>query len=61
VQDSLSLLAQVGISGTFAVFTLYFEAVLDIVIGMLTLVKPCKLLWQAQAAIIIGYSVVIAV
>jgi hypothetical protein len=61
VQDSLNLLARVGISGTLALFTLYFEAVLDMVVGILTLTKPCKLLWQAQAAIIIGYSVVIAV
>lgn len=60
VQGSLSLLARVGISGTFAVFTLYFEAVLDIVIGLFTLAAPSKLLWQIQAGIILGYSVVIA-
>ena len=60
VQDSLALLARVGIVGEFAVFTLYAEAVLDIVIGVLTLTKPSKALWQLQAIIVAGYSVVIA-
>jgi hypothetical protein len=60
VQDSLSLLAQVGIHSDIAVFTLYAEAALDIVIGILTLTKPNKALWQLQAIIVAGYSVVIA-
>lgn len=61
VQDSLKLLARVGIHGNFAVFTLYAEAVLDIIIGLLTWFKPSKTLWLLQAAIIAGYSLVIAV
>jgi len=60
VQDSLELLAKVGIVGQFGVFTLYAEAVLDIVIGVLTLAAPSKALWQLQAIIVAGYSVVIA-
>ena len=60
VQDSLDLLAKVGIHGQFAVFTLYAEAALDIVIGILTLTSPSKALWQLQAIIVVGYSVVIA-
>ncbi|CAG7856911.1 hypothetical protein MCAMS1_01574 [biofilm metagenome] len=61
VQDSLSLLARVGIHGEFALFTLYAEALLDIVIGVLTLTMPSKKLWLFQAAIVGGYSMVIGV
>jgi hypothetical protein len=60
VQDSLALLAKVGIVGQFGVFTLYAEALLDIAIGVLTLAAPSKALWQLQAIIVAGYSVVIA-
>ena len=60
VQDSLALLAKVGIVGQFAVFTLYAEALLDIAIGILTLTQPSKSLWLLQACIVGGYSVVIA-
>ncbi len=61
VQESLGLLARVGITGTLAIFTLYFEAVLDIVIGIVTVAVPSKKLWQLQAAIIIAYTLVISV
>ncbi|MBM4208731.1 MAG: hypothetical protein FJ190_12290 [Gammaproteobacteria bacterium] len=61
VQDSLGLLAKIGISGDFALFTLFAEALMDIVIGVLTLTMPSKKLWLFQAAIVGGYSVVIAV
>lgn len=60
VQDSLALLARVGIVGQFAVFTLYAEALLDIAIGVLTLSRPSKGLWLLQACLVGGYSVVIA-
>ncbi len=61
VEDSLALLARVGITSAFATFTLYFEAVLDITIGILTVAVPSKKLWQLQAAIIIAYTAVISV
>lgn len=61
VEDSLRLLARVGIYGNFALITLYGEALLDIVIGLLTLFKPSQRLWQVQAAIIVGYTAVISV
>jgi DoxX-like family len=60
IQDSLALLAKVGIHGGLAVITLYGEALLDIVIGVLTLTAPSKTLWLAQALIVAGYSLVIA-
>lgn len=61
MHDSLELLAKVGIFGAFAVFTLYAEAVLDMAIGLLTLVAPSKTLWLLQGAVVGGYSLVIAV
>ena len=61
VQDSLSLLAKVGIYGGFAVVTLYVEALLDILIGILTLSAPCRRLWLVQFLIIGAYSLVIVV
>jgi hypothetical protein len=60
VQDSLALLAKVGIVEQFSVFILYAEALLDIVIGILTLSRPSLSLWLLQACIVGGYSVVIA-
>lgn len=61
VEDSLKLLARVGFHGTFAVVTLYFEALLDIAIGLLTLTKPSQWLWRLQTTIIVGYTAVISV
>ncbi|MEQ1559115.1 MAG: DoxX-like family protein [Methyloglobulus sp.] len=61
VEESLKLLARIGIVGTCALFTLYGEALLDIAIGLLTLTKPSQRLWQVQAAIIVGYTAVISV
>ena len=59
--DSLALLAQVGLHGTPALVAMYGAALLDIVLGVLTLAYPVRWLWPAQAALIIGYSLVIAV
>jgi DoxX-like family len=61
VQDSLGLLARIGLEGNFALLTLYAEALLDIVIGCFTLIAPSKTLWQLQAAIILSYTLVISV
>lgn len=61
VEDSLKLLARVGIHGKLALITLYAEALLDIAIGLLTLFLPSQRLWQVQAAIIVGYTAVISV
>jgi hypothetical protein len=61
VQDSLALLARLSIVGTPALIALYFGATLDIVVGVLTLYAPCKTLWQAQAAIIAIYTLVITI
>ena len=54
VQDSLALLAKVGIHSGLAMFTLYGEALLDIVIGVLTLTAPSTTLRRLQAIIVAG-------
>lgn len=62
VQDSYELLARVGLYGTLATFALYGAAVLDLVLGVLTLAAPAhwrRRVWLAQLALIAGYTVLI--
>lgn len=58
--DSLSLLERVGLLGATALTTLYLAAALDIVLGLLTLLRPSKFLWQAQAMLIVAYTLIIS-
>ena len=58
VAESLALLARVGLS---SLFVLYSAALLDIAIGVAILVlKRRRWLWRLQMALIAGYSVIIA-
>lgn len=59
--DSLEMLSRVGLHGTAAQIALYGAALLDIALGILTLARPAPLLWRAQAALVIGYSAIIAI
>jgi hypothetical protein len=64
VQDSLALLARVGLQGTAAIVALYGAALLDLVLGVLTLAAPARWrrpMWLAQLALIAGYTVLITV
>ena len=61
VEDSLQLLERVGITGKGGYWLLYGESLLDIVIGILTLVRPGKSLWLLQMAIIAAYTATISV
>lgn len=61
VRDSLALLAQVGLYGTVATVALYASACLDLLLGILTLLRPNRRLWQVQIALIVSYSLIIAV
>lgn len=64
VQDSLALLARVGLHGAAALLALYGAATLDVVLGVLTLALPRarrRWLWPAQLALIGGYTVLITV
>jgi uncharacterized protein YbjT (DUF2867 family) len=59
VEDSLALLARVGLAHTWI---LYAAALLDIAIGVaIFAVQRRKWLWRLQLALIAGYSMVIAV
>jgi len=60
-RDSLELLGQVGLHDDAALFALYGSAALDIALGILTLLRPSPLLWRAQAALVIAYSLIIAI
>ncbi len=59
-QQSLEMLAQVGLHGSAALTALYGGALLDIALGILTLARPAPALWQVQAAVIIGYTAIIS-
>lgn len=58
---SLELLARVGLQGPIAEATLYTAALLDIVLGVLTITHPSKRLWKAQAVLILIYTVIVSV
>jgi uncharacterized protein YbjT (DUF2867 family) len=62
VQGSYALLARVGLQGGLAAFALYGAAVLDLLLGVLTLAAPAawrRLVWLAQLALIGGYTVLV--
>jgi len=58
-RESLSLLESVGLHGTAALLALYGSASLDILLGILTLIRPLPTLWRAQAILVVAYSVII--
>jgi len=60
VEQSLELLCHTGLRGEFALIALYGSALLDIVLGILTITHPSLRLWQIQAALIVAYSLIIA-
>lgn len=60
IQDSYELLARVGITGALAPVMLYGAAVLDLLVGIGTLVlRRRHWLWLLQLAIIGGYTLII--
>lgn len=62
VQDSLAMLARLGLHGSLAASALYGAAALDLLLGLLTLVLPARqrrLLWPAQVLLIAGYTLLI--
>ncbi len=64
VQDSLALLARVGLHGPPALVALYGAAGLDLLLGLLTLAAPQpwrRRVWAAQLALVAGYTVLITV
>lgn len=62
VRDSYELLARVGLHGLPATLALYGSAVLDLLLGVLTLAAPApwrRRVWVAQFALVAGYTVLI--
>jgi hypothetical protein len=62
VRDSYALLARVGLHGALATVALYGAALLDLLLGVLTLAAPARWrrrVWLAQIALIAGYTVLI--
>ena len=60
VEQSLALLAQVGLNGTTATLALYGAAAMDFALGIATLaVRRARWLWIAQAALVLGYTAII--
>lgn len=61
VADSYALLARVGIAGALAPVMLYGAAALDLAFGVATItLRRRRLLWLAQVAVILFYSVIIS-
>lgn len=58
--DSLDLLERVGLHGAIALTALYLAAALDIALALLTLYRPGKALWRAQATLIIAYTLIVS-
>jgi len=59
--DSLALLSRFNLSGSAALVTLYGACLLDFGLGAATLLKPGRTLWMIQIAVILVYSVLVAV
>jgi len=60
-QASFALLERIGIEGTAASVALYLGSTADIALGMLTLLRPSKTLWQTQGAVVLLYTIVISI
>jgi hypothetical protein len=60
-QDSLDMLARVGLSGMPAMVALYGGAGLDLLLGVMTLTVRGKSLWKIQAGLIVVYSMIITI
>lgn len=62
VAESYALLARVGLTGGLATLALYGAAALDLALGLgVLLLARREWLWLAQIALVLGYSVIIAI
>lgn len=58
--EGLDLLARLNLTGGAAGLILYSAAGADILLGLLTLLKPSRGLWLAQALLVAAYSAIVA-
>jgi nucleoside-diphosphate-sugar epimerase len=61
LQDSLALLARVGLQGDLARLMLFGAAGADLALGLATLCWPRRSLWWAQIGLIVFYTAVISI
>ena len=59
VDASLALLAPLGVSHAGALVLLYAGVAVDFALGVATLAWPQRRLWEAQAAVIVVYTIVV--
>jgi len=59
VAESLALLAPLGVAGLPALGLLYAGVAVDLAFAVATLAWPRRRLWEAQAAVIVFYTIVI--
>ena len=59
IAQSLELLEAVGLTGTLALTTLYAASLLDIALGVATLIYPRAWLWGLQLGMVLLYSLII--
>jgi hypothetical protein len=58
---SLQLLAETGLRGTPALITLTLGCALDVLMAVLTLLRPSRALWLMQFALICAYTAIISI
>lgn len=56
IEDSLALVADLGLSRQWSLLVVYAGAALDLVMAVLTLALPLRALWLFQGAVIVTYS-----
>jgi DoxX-like family len=59
IAQSLEFLEAVGLTGTRALTTLYAASLLDIALGVATLIYPRAWLWGLQLGVVLLYSLII--
>jgi hypothetical protein len=59
MQQSMALLAPLGVQGALAQALVIAAALLDAALGLATLCCPSPWLWRAQIALVLGYTAVI--
>jgi uncharacterized protein YbjT (DUF2867 family) len=61
VDQSMALLAQVGLTGTLATLALYGAAALDLALGIATLLVRRRVSWTLQFVLVLAYTIIITV
>jgi hypothetical protein len=59
VEESLALLARVGLTGTAALIALYGAAALDLALGIAAMAVRRRWIWTLQLVVVLGYTAII--